>query len=278
MVNKVDRSLLELMLDAESMYQNFSRIIENVNVIISTYQGEESDLGNIMVYPNVGNVAFGSGLQQWGFTLSKFAQIYSTKFKIDKAKMMEKLWGDNFFDKAGKKWKKVNQGDDGSVLKRAFVEFVMEPIQKLAQEVINGNKERYEKMLERLEIHLTSEQKTLEGKKLMKAIMQKWMNAADALLEMIICHLPSPKAAQKYRTNYLYEGPQDDECSLAMKNCDPNGPLMLYVSKMVPTSDKGRFFAFGRVFSGTVSTGQKVRIMGPNYTPGKKEDLFCKSI
>jgi elongation factor 2 len=47
---------------------------------------------------------------------------------------------------------------------------------------------------------------------------------------------------------------------------------------MVPTSDKGRFYAFGRVFSGTVSTGQKVRIMGPNYLPGKKDDLYLKSI
>jgi elongation factor 2 len=47
---------------------------------------------------------------------------------------------------------------------------------------------------------------------------------------------------------------------------------------MVPTSDKGRFYAFGRVFSGTVRTGQKVRIMGPNYQPGKKEDLHIKNI
>lgn len=53
---------------------------------------------------------------------------------------------------------------------------------------------------------------------------------------------------------------------------------MMYVSKMVPTSDKGRFYAFGRVFSGVVATGQKVRIMGPNYTPGKKEDLYLKPI
>jgi elongation factor 2 len=53
---------------------------------------------------------------------------------------------------------------------------------------------------------------------------------------------------------------------------------MLYVSKMVPTSDKGRFYAFGRVFSGTVRGGLKVRIQGPNYTVGKKEDLFVKSI
>lgn len=63
-----------------------------------------------------------------------------------------------------------------------------------------------------------------------------------------------------------------------MKNCDQNGPLMMYISKMVPTSDKGRFYAFGRVFSGTVATGQKARIMGPNYVPGKKEDLCVKAI
>jgi len=40
-----------------------------------------------------------------------------------------------------------------------------------------------------------------------------------------------------------------------MKACDPNGPMLMYVSKMVPTPDKGRFYAFGRVFSGTISTG-----------------------
>lgn len=50
-----------------------------------------------------------------------------------------------------------------------------------------------------------------------------------------------------------------------MKSCDPNGVLMMYVSKMVPTADKSRFFAFGRVFSGTIKTGEKVRIMGANY-------------
>lgn len=52
----------------------------------------------------------------------------------------------------------------------------------------------------------------------------------------------------------------------------------MYISKMVPTSDRGRFYAFGRVFSGIVSTGQKVRIMGPNFVPGKKEDLYQKQI
>ena len=37
---------------------------------------------------------------------------------------------------------------------------------------------------------------------------------------------------------------------------------MIFISKMIPTNDKGRFYAFGRVFSGTISDGQKVRIQG----------------
>jgi len=95
---------------------------------------------------------------------------------------------------------------------------------------------------------------------------------------MIVVHLPSPAKAQQYRCEILYEGPQDDECAKAIIGCDPEGPLMLYISKMVPTSDRGRFYAFGRVFAGTVRTGQKVRIMGPNYLPGKKDDLNIKAI
>eukprot|EP01017_Pseudomicrothorax_dubius_P020190 TRINITY_DN2210_c0_g2_i6.p1 TRINITY_DN2210_c0_g2~~TRINITY_DN2210_c0_g2_i6.p1 ORF type:complete len:507 (+),score=113.23 TRINITY_DN2210_c0_g2_i6:131-1651(+) len=95
---------------------------------------------------------------------------------------------------------------------------------------------------------------------------------------MVINHLPSPSVAQKHRVSHLYEGPLDDECGIAIRECDPEGPLMIYVAKMIPTTDFSRFFAFGRVFSGTVSSGQKVRIMGPNYHPGKREDLFEKSV
>jgi elongation factor 2 len=40
--------------------------------------------------------------------------------------------------------------------------------------------------------------------------MSKWLPAADCLLEMMVIHLPSPRKAQKYRTSYLYEGPQED--------------------------------------------------------------------
>jgi len=137
-----------------------------------------------------------------------------------------------------------------------------------------GLKTEYEEMLVKLGIELTQEDKLLTDKHLLKAVMSKWLPAADCLLEMMVLHLPSPRAAQKYRTSYLYEGSMDDACAVAMRNCDPKGPLMIYISKMVPAADKGRFYAFGRVFAGTVASGQKVRIMGANYKPGKKDDVY----
>merc|ERR1719186_2581438 len=118
----------------------------------------------------------------------------------------------------------------------------------------------------------------LEGKPLMKVVMRNWLPAGEAMFQMIVIHLPSPVTAQKYRAEQLYEGPGDDLACMGIKNCDPEAPLMMYVSKMVPTSDKGRFYAFGRVFSGKIATGMKARIMGPNFTPGKKEDLYEKTI
>lgn len=135
-----------------------------------------------------------------------------------------------------------------------------------------------DKMLVTMKVELTTEEREETGKKLLKNVIRKWIDASIAILEMMVLHLPSPPVAQKYRTSYLYEGPIDDPCAKAMLECDSKGPLMMYVSKMVPTNDKGRFYAFGRVFSGVVQVGQKVIIMGPNHVPGSKKDVYEKAI
>lgn len=143
---------------------------------------------------------------------------------------------------------------------------------------MNGEMDKVDKMIKTLNITLNSDERNLQGKHLMKNVFQKWINAADALIEMIILKLPSPIKAQKYRAAYLYEGPIDDATGQAIMKCDKDGELAIFISKMIPAADKGRFYAFGRVFSGTVSAGQKVRIMGPNYKPGSKADLNIKGI
>jgi len=277
MINKIDRGILELQVDGETMYNKFQRVIENVNVIISTYECEDMGEGQ-QIDPMNGTAAMGSALFGWAFTLTKFAKVYSKKFGVSREKMMEKLWGDNFFDAKAKKWKNHSQADDGGVLKRAFVSFMMEPVIRLCRATMNGEMEKVDKMLINLEITLKSDERQLQGKHLMKNVFQKWINAAEALLEMIILKLPSPIKAQKYRAGYLYEGPIGDTTGQSIMNCDKDGPLCIFISKMVPTNDKGRFYAFGRVFAGTVSTGQKVRIQGPNYVPGSKNDLNVKNI
>ncbi|KAI5842870.1 elongation factor 2 [Tricharina praecox] len=274
-INKVDRALLELQVSKEDLYQSFARTVESVNVIIATYY--DKTLGDVQVYPDQGTIAFGSGLHGWAFTVRQFAGRYAKKFGVDKEKMMERLWGDSFFNPKTKKWTKVEQYE-GKALERAFNQFILDPIFRIFAAIMNFKKDDTTNLLAKLEIVLKGEEKDLEGKALLKIVMKKFLPAADALLEMICLHLPSPVTAQKYRAETLYEGPIDDECGVGIRDCNPNGPLMLYVSKMVPTSDKGRFYAFGRVFSGTVKSGLKVRIQGPNYLPGKKEDLFVKAI
>ncbi|PNY05139.1 elongation factor 2-like protein [Trifolium pratense] len=273
-VNKMDRCFLELQLDPEEAYLTIQRVIESANVIMATY--EDPLLGDVQVYPEKGTVAFSAGLHGWAFTLTNFAKMYASKFGVDESKMMERLWGENFFDPATKKWTTKNTGS--ATCKRGFVQFCYDPIKQIIELCMTDQKDKLWPMLQKLKVNLKSEEKELTGKALMKRVMQSWLPASSALLEMMIFHLPSPSKAQKYRVDNLYEGPLDDPYASAIRNCDPEGPLMLYVSKMIPASDKGRFYAFGRVFSGKVSTGTKVRIMGPNYIPGEKKDLYVKSV
>jgi len=273
-VNKLDRIFLELHMDGESAYQSFRRAVESVNVIIETYKDENFAV-DCQLMPNLGTVGFGSGLHGWGFNLNKFAEMYAAKFGVAHEKMMQKLWGDHFFNPKTKKWA---TRDPTGKLKRAFVMFIMDPISKMMDAVMEEKADVYNKMLEKLCVKIPKDAVELTGKPLLKRIMQTWLPAAESLLQMIVNYLPSPVVAQKYRAEQLYSGPPDDQSCQAIKDCDPNGPLMMYVSKMVPTSEKGRFYAFGRVFSGTIATGQTVRIYGPEYEQGKKTDLFIKKI
>jgi elongation factor 2 len=168
-VNKIDRGILELQVDGETMYRTFTRVIENANVIIATY--ETDDMGESQqVDPTRGLVGFGSALFGWAFTLTRFAKIYSEKFKVPFEKMMEKLWGDNFYDQKGKKWKIEETSDEGLPLKRCFVQFIMEPIIRLAKNVMDNNKEAVFKMLTTLDITLKKDESEKVGKDLFKCV------------------------------------------------------------------------------------------------------------
>lgn len=159
---------------------------------------------------------------------------------------------------------------------RGFCKYILDVIYTIYDIIITKpNIEKLKKLRDNLDIKITnSELNEKEGKQLFIAFMKRFLPAGDALVEAVVKQLPSPITAQKYRADILYDGPLDDECANGIRDCDKNGPLMIYISKMVPSDDSGRFMAFGRVFSGTIRSGQKVRIQGPEYEKGKMIDLF----
>merc|ERR1712080_336713 len=145
------------------------------------------------------------------FTLKQFSEMYADKFKIDVAKLMSKLWGENFFNPKTKKWTK-HKGDDENN-KRSFNMYVLDPIFQVFDAIMGYKKEAIEKLLVKLNVVLKGDDKDLDGKKLLKTVMRNWLPAGETLLQMITIHLPSPLTAQKYRCEMLYEGPMDDEAA-----------------------------------------------------------------
>ena len=70
-------------------------------------------------------------------------------------------------------------------------------------------------LLSKLNVKVTKdERENDEGKVLMKKVMTRWIPVADAVLDMVMNHLPSPLKAQQYRVEMLYEGPQDDQVAI----------------------------------------------------------------
>ena len=215
-INKLDQGFLDLQLDWEMFYTNFSRHIDVVNTMIDTYR--DPVMGDYQVYAPSGSVAFTAGSHEWGFTLPQFARLYSKKFKIAEEKMCERLWGDSFFIPSEKQWKRA-----ADPKYRAFNLFILDPIGKIFSACMNNQGEKLNKMLQALSFKMKKQDLEQKGKELLKRTMRSWLPIDRALLDMIVKHLPSPVTAQKYRTDLLYSGPVDDSDDgyCGIRDCNP---------------------------------------------------------
>jgi elongation factor 2 len=83
----------------------------------------------------------------------------------------------------------------------------------------------------------------------------------EAILEMVVEHLPPPHIAQKYRIPRIWRGDLSSDVGKAMLECDDNGPVVMCVSNVTVDPQAG-IVATGRLFSGTINSGDNVYMIG----------------
>jgi len=83
----------------------------------------------------------------------------------------------------------------------------------------------------------------------------------EALLEMIVNHLPDPKTAQRYKIPRIWKGDLESPEGKALLECDPNGPLLGMITKIFIEPKSKRPTLIGRIFSGTIRNGQEIRLV-----------------
>jgi len=178
-INKIDRLTRELRLSPEETQKKMTRIISDFNNLIEAYCEPEFKQ-KWKVDADQGNVAFGSALHKWGFTLHT-AKKKGVKF------------------------------DD-----------VAEAYQK----------ETYMKLQDTVPLH-------------------------EAILNMVVRHLPNPSEAVKYRIPTIWKGNLDSEVGKAMVNCDSKGPAVMCVTSIQVDPNLGSIVT-GRLFSGSIKAGDQV--------------------
>lgn len=188
-INKVDRLIRELKLTDEEIRKKYTRIINDFNKLIKRY-ADKPFKKEWQVSPANGNVAFGSALHKWGFTL-RILEKSDLKFSDIRARYKKETY----------------------------------------------SKETYADLAIYFPIH-------------------------KAILEMVVDHLPNPKEAQNYRIEKIWDGDINSEIGHAMRECDPNGPLVICMSKV--QVDKQNLIATGRIFSGICSKKEEIFLLREN--------------
>ncbi|KAK9470257.1 P-loop containing nucleoside triphosphate hydrolase protein [Dipodascopsis tothii] len=266
-VNKIDRLILELKLPPADAYYKIRYCIEQVNACIT----ELMPGSRVRLSPELGNVCLASASLGWCFSLASFAQMYSGFYGgINADEFAPRLWGDVYYNKTSRKFSR--KPIDREYV-RSFVHFVLEPLYKLVGHTIGEDRQQLAKLLGKLGIFLKPADYKLNSRPLLKIVSEKFFGSSVGLVDMIVAHVPSPVDAAADRIGSIYTGPLDTKVAEALQACDQAGPAVVQVTKLFATSDASDFYAFGRVFSGTLRKGQQVRVLGEAFSLMDEEDM-----
>lgn len=297
-LNKTDRLILELGLNEEEMFDRFTAVIEAINELIRTYQ--DPALPDATVSLQAGTVMFGSGYFGWMADVHTITDLYLSKVRCEAGAADEEDPGksqhsshdgnnssatstnntsstNSRLQAAEAKVRQMfrclnantNTSSSSKNFRANFCKFALGPIVTLHRLAMSKETALITAAMAKLQRPLSCTTnrgacpiEELRDKDLLRMTMRRFQPVGPTLTQSITRNLPSPAEAQRYRASVVYTGDGDESgCSAGVRSCDASGPLVFFASKLLELPGCQGYVALGRVFSGTVRPGDKVKVL-----------------
>lgn len=292
-VNAIDRLILELRLPPADAFFKLRHTIEEINASAESHT-KSLGLPRVRFSPPLGNVAFSSALFGFIFTLQSFATSYVDSFRvsstgqlaggwmrglegdIDVVTFAKCLWGDYYHNRKTGGFSKTSIGPDSQ---RTFVEFVLNPIYKIFAHTVGEERPTLDPILQELGVFLKKEDFELDSRALLRTVCRQFFGDASAFVDMIIRNCLSPRANAVTKVHTIYGGNLSSDVAKGMMSMQSDSEtLMIHTTKSFHRPDCTAFDVLGRVMSGTVFKGQKVKVLGEAYDISDTEDMELREI
>lgn len=299
-LNKIDRLLVDLKLPVEDSYYKIRSVIDEVNVFVKRISN-----GRYPSFCPTRNIVFSSALHGWSFSLGSIAELYVDHVQEGEDEEEEgalsrfgqgtlgknltvddfsaRLWGDCYLDPESRTFRKRSGDCVPGNTSRTFCQFVLEPIYKIYSACLGESEKDASKILRSVGVYLSKEQLRSSSITLLRAALEKFFPDTSGFVDLIVKNVPTPTAAAIGKVSRCYTGVLNSNVGKSMMKCDPSGPLMINITKMYAVNNQGgtagqEFTAFGRIYSGSLKTGDKVKVLGEAYTPDDDEDMATATI
>ena len=268
-ITKLDRLVVEEHIPPSDAYYKLAHIVTEVNsILIKLGSTHRVDVAQ-------GSVVFASAEHRWAFSVPSFAQAYAKHHQSFSAeKFARRLWGNVFLAEDRSFTVKPQPGQP-----RTFVQFILEPLWKIYAHTLGADGPNVAGLCEEIGVPISAAEVNLDVKPLLRLILSRFFDtSASVLAHAAAKHVPSPVAAARSKVAHSYSGDLTSPAAAGMLACDAKAPLVVQIAKSYARADLATFDSFGRVLAGTARVGDKVRVLGPRYSPDDPEDMVVQEI
>ena len=274
-ISQMDRLVLELRLPPSDAYFKLRFMIDELNGWISEITGHKSRVFR----PELGNVLFASGKFKFVFSLPSFARTmyidpvraggspyllisgFPTASIPEEADVLAKcLWGDIYCDRSGGGSFSKNPNEEG---KRSFIQFVLEPFYKILSACVSEDKNA----LSQIGVWLPNSVWETNAETVITAVMEQMFPEGVApFIDAVTEFIPNAKEGSQAKVRRTYTGSLLSEAGKGMLSCSSEAVLMVHCAKSMHVPDCTDFVVLGRVFSGTIRVGSKIKVLPESYS------------